>query len=178
MTRQLRSLDTPPTAPHHDPSFPSFTSLSQIPPLSQTPQPDISSPVVGLPAAQAPSPAVAYAEARRFSRGSHASTSSQDKWARAHSPSSGCQISAPISPPVGYPLSFYSGGRRNSSSSGLAPLPRPQQAPPPHPPAEALVAIFLHLPRRRGGLSHRLLPTRTLVGHFPSALVKVAQIST
>lgn len=60
----------------------------------------------------------------------------------------------------------------------LLPLPRPQQAPPPHPPAEALVAIFLHLPRRRGGLSHRLLPTRTLVEHFPSALVKVAQIST
>ncbi|AAW47106.1 hypothetical protein CNBN1470 [Cryptococcus deneoformans B-3501A] len=115
------SLDTPPTAPRHDPSFPSFTSLSQIPPLSQPPQSDISSPVIGPPATQAPSTAVAYAEARRFSRGSQASTSSQDKWTRAHSPSSGCQISAPISPPVGYPLSFYSSGRRNSSSSGLAP---------------------------------------------------------
>ncbi|KAL0240554.1 hypothetical protein I308_106350 [Cryptococcus tetragattii IND107] len=115
------SLDTPPTAPHHDPSFPSFTSLGQIPPLSQALRPDIGSSVARSPAAQAPSTAVANPEVKRFSRESHASTSCQDKWTRAHSPSTGCQISAPISPPMGYPLSCYSGERRNSSSSGLAP---------------------------------------------------------
>lgn len=60
----------------------------------------------------------------------------------------------------------------------LLPLPRLLQAPPRHRPAKALVGIFLHLPRHLDGRSHRLLPTRTLVEHFPSALVKVAQIST
>lgn len=60
----------------------------------------------------------------------------------------------------------------------LHPLPRLLQARPRHPPAEALVGIFLRHPKRRDGLSHLLLPTRTLVEHFPSVLVKVAQIST
>ncbi|WVQ73374.1 hypothetical protein IAR50_002945 [Cryptococcus sp. DSM 104548] len=109
------SLDTPPNAPRKEDVFPSFSALSQVPPLSSPKEHKQTTSRSSAPGAPL------SAAFPRYSTDSHKSSESRSSMARSHSPASGCEISAPISPPVGYPLSFYSRGRRSSSSSGLAP---------------------------------------------------------
>ncbi|ODN93400.1 hypothetical protein L198_05264 [Cryptococcus wingfieldii CBS 7118] len=111
------SLDTPPNAPRSEDAFPSFTALNNVPPLSQS-SPKEHQPTASRSSAPGAPPSAAFP---RQSTESHSSSQSRSSLTRSHSPASGCEISAPISPPVGYPLSFYSRGRRNSSCSALAP---------------------------------------------------------
>nr|XP_031864395.1 uncharacterized protein CI109_000308 [Kwoniella shandongensis]KAA5531467.1 hypothetical protein CI109_000308 [Kwoniella shandongensis] len=128
MNTPKNSLDTPPTAPHHHdhPTFASFTTLRDIPPLDDpTPAPSNSA---SAPApVPTPQPSGNYLSSnatptsvKRLS-GESGNAIAAGKKIVAHSPATGCHISAPLSPPVGYPLpSFYPGGRRHSSSAGFA----------------------------------------------------------
>lgn len=119
MISPKNSLDTPPTAPHHHdhPTFSSFTTLREIPPL------DGPSHLEPKPAAPVPhtervvSSSATPTSVKRLS-GESGTAIAPGKKVVAHSPATGCHISAPLSPPVGYPLpSFYPGGRRHSSSA-------------------------------------------------------------
>ncbi|WVN90546.1 uncharacterized protein L203_105785 [Cryptococcus depauperatus CBS 7841] len=115
------SLDTPPNAPHRDPSFPNFTSLSDVPPLAKSQQ-KIKFLTSRSSAPMPPSDSTFSEDVTHHYQSQGLVSSNQEERQRAHSPSAtGCEISAPKAPPVGYPLSSFYERRRNSSSSGLAP---------------------------------------------------------
>ncbi|WWC88637.1 uncharacterized protein L201_003550 [Kwoniella dendrophila CBS 6074] len=154
--RKHASLDTPPTAPHLDPDFPGFTALKHTPPLG----PDISQPssngFFNQPAATLAPPQPNNGndspDVRRLSGESFRSTGSGNSII-AQSPTTGCEISAPKAPPVGYPLPSLRNAQRRfsgpeqynspsssdastftSSSSSSSNKSRLTTPPPPHPP--------------------------------------------
>ncbi|KAK8858769.1 hypothetical protein IAR55_002998 [Kwoniella newhampshirensis] len=114
------SLDTPPTTPHHhlhDPSFPNFTTLKGIPPLDGPSHTASKSAPPPPPSSENPHPKATPTSVKRLS-GESGNVIAADKKIIAHSPATGCHISAPLSPPAGYPLpSFHPGGRRHSSTT-------------------------------------------------------------